>query len=73
MGISGNLVYQKLKQGPTTEHKVIATPVHTSVTVRKSDVLEDEYFVKFYICFVGIKSNCPGQHLKHLTRSCEFF
>ena len=34
MGISGNLVYQKLKQGPpgigpTTEHKVKATNVHT--------------------------------------------
>ena len=34
MGISGNLVYQKLEQGPpdigpTTGHKMIATHVHT--------------------------------------------
>ena len=62
MGISGNLVYQKLKHqgtpdiGPATGHKLKATHVHTSVTIRKSDVLEDEYFVKFYICLVGIKS-----------------
>ena len=47
MGISGNLVYQKLKQdppdiGPTTGHKVIATHVHTYVTVRKSHVLEEQ-------------------------------
>ena len=35
--------------------------------------LEDEYFVKFYICFVGIKSkHFQVQHLKHLTRFFEF-
>ena len=35
--------------------------------------LDDEYFVKFHICFIGIKSKyLHGQHLKCLTRFCKF-
>ena len=35
--------------------------------------LDDEYFVKFRICFVGIKSKYfQSQHLKHVTRFCKF-
>ena len=35
--------------------------------------LDDEYFVKFHICFIGIKYKYfPGHHLKRLTRFGKF-
>ena len=51
MGISGNLVYQKLKQdppdiGPTTGHKVIATQ-------------KIKCFVKFYISSIYRRRSSP--------------